>query len=366
MLAKIFPCQPAVPGTAQLMVRLRGEQAVLSNLTFSLCNNEQNYLQPDNTWSTAPHWFTIDGGYAFNNGSGFRIGPTLLDPLLASASQVQIQVRLASGETRSTTLQLVRDELFSSGARGQTGSYSGSSMLTAPASAPTPEPVSAVEPVPAPAESAPIPIPVPVSSRPKPAASRVPMIVAGVLILLIVAGALWWFMGRDSAHAQPATVDKQPEAPAPAPAPAQVPTPAPAPAPASPAVTPAPAPTPAASTTPEASTCSPANLASQSELDFVQNCVQQKLDSDKLLSIIQAAKDAKKCGVAQRLYANRAQGGDIKIALAYASEYDPQDHKPSDCFKTPDPDTAAYWYETVLQTEPDNAKAKQRLEELRK
>jgi hypothetical protein len=344
------------------MVRLRGEQAVLSNLTFSLCNNEQNYLQPDNTWSTAPHWFTIDGGYAFNNGSGFRIGPTLLDPLLASASQVQIQVRLASGETRSTTLQLVRDELFSSGARGQTGSYSGSSMLTAPASAPTPEPVSAVEPVPAPAESAPIPIPVPVSSRPKPAASRVPMIVAGVLILLIVAGALWWFMGRDSAHAQPATVDKQPEAPAPA----QVPTPAPAPAPASPAVTPAPAPTPAASTTPEASTCSPANLASQSELDFVQNCVQQKLDSDKLLSIIQAAKDAKKCGVAQRLYANRAQGGDIKIALAYASEYDPQDHKPSDCFKTPDPDTAAYWYETVLQTEPDNAKAKQRLEELRK
>lgn len=366
MLAKIFPCQPAVPGTAQLMVRLRGEQAVLSNLTFSLCNNEQNYLQPDNTWSTAPHWFTIDGGYAFNNGSGFRIGPTLLDPLLASASQVQIQVRLASGETRSTTLQLVRDELFSSGARGQTGSYSGSSMLTAPASAPTSEPVSAVEPVPAPAEPAPIPIPipVPVSSRPKPAASRVPMIVAGVLILLIVAGALWWFMGRDSAHAQPATVDKQPEAPAPAPA--QVPTPAPAPAPASPAVIPAPAPTPAASTTPEASTCSPANLASQSELDFVQNCVQQKLDSDKLLSIIQAAKDAKKCGVAQRLYANRAQGGDIKIALAYASEYDPQDHKPSDCFKTPDPDTAAYWYETVLQTEPDNAKAKQRLEELRK
>ncbi|MEN0629777.1 hypothetical protein AAIG33_20385 [Phytobacter ursingii] len=356
MLAKIFPCQPAVPGTAQLMVRLRGEQAVLSNLTFSLCNNEQNYLQPDNTWSTAPHWFTIDGGYAFNNGSGFRIGPTLLDPLLASASQVQIQVRLASGETRSTTLQLVRDELFSSGARGQTSSYSGSSMLTTPASAPTSEPVPAVEPAPVPAEPAPIPIPVSVSSRPKPAVSRVPMIVGAVLILLIVAGALWWFMGRDSVHAQPATVDKQPQAPAPAPA--QAPAPAPVPA--------APAPTPAASTTSEASTCSSANLASQSELDFVQNCVQQKLDSDKLLSIIQAAKDAKKCGVAQRLYANRAQGGDIKVALAYASEYDPQDHKPSDCFKTPDPDTAAYWYETVLQTEPDNAKAKQRLEELRK
>jgi len=337
MLAKMLPCQPAVPGTAQLMVRLRGEPSVLSNLTFSLCNNEQNYLQPDSTWSTAPHWFTIDGCYSFNNGSGFRIGPTLLDPLLANASQVQIQVRLASGETRSTTLQLVRDELFSSEARGQTGNYSGSSVLSTPASSPAPEPVVVPESVSTPTQ----PTPTPVPEQPKRKSSLIPMIATGILILLIAAGALWWFMGRGSASAQPTNVDKQPEAPV-----------------------------PAATTTPEArpdaSACSPANLASQNELDFVQNCVQQKLDSDNLLTIIQAAKDAKKCGIAQRLYANRAQGGDIKVALAYASEYDPQDHKPSECFKTPDPDTAAYWYETVLQTQPENQKAKQRLEELRK
>ncbi|MDA5524561.1 hypothetical protein [Yersinia kristensenii] len=335
MLAKIFPCQPAEPGTAQLMIRLRGEQVVLSNLTFSLCNNEQNYLQPDSSWSPAPHWFTIDGGYPFNNDSGFHIGPTLIDPLLASASQVQIQIRLASGETRSTTLQLVRDELFSSDARGQTGDYSGSSVLTTPAPVPTPEPVAVAEPMPTPAEPTPAAIP----PQPKRNTSLIPMIAAGLLVLLIAAGALWWFMGRDSASTQPTTVDKQPEAPAIAAAP---------------------------EATSDASECSPANLANQSELDFVQNCVQQKLDSDKLLTIIQAAKDTKKCGVAQRLYANRAQGGDIKIALAYASEYDPQNHKPSECFKTADPDTATYWYETVLQTDPDNQKAKQRLEELRK
>lgn len=337
MLAKIFPCQPAEPGTAQLMIRLRGEQTVLSNLTFSLCNNEQNYLQPDTQWSTAPHWFTIDGGYPFNNGSGFHIGPMLLDPLLASASQVQIQVRLASGDIRSTTLQLVRDELFSSDARGQTGNYSGSSVLTTPIQAPTPEPVPEAEPLPTQAE----PIPMSTSPHPKRKASLIPMIAAGLLVLLIAAGALWWFMGRDSALTPPASEDKQTVATPPA-------TPV----------------TPEAK--PEASECSPANLASQSELDFVQNCVQQKLDSDKLLAIIQAAKDAKKCGVAQRLYANRAQEGDIKVALAYAGEYDPQEHKPSECFKTADPDTAAYWYETVLQTEPGNPKAKQRLEELGK
>lgn len=330
MLAKISPCQPPVPGTAQLMIRLRGEEALLSNLTFSLCNNEQNYLQPDASWSTAQHWFTIDGGYPFNNGSGFRVGPTLLDPLLERASQVQIQVRLASGETRNTTLQLVRDELFSSDARGQTGDYSGSSVLATLAPALTPEPAPAAEPV--------ITVQAPPASKRN--TSLILMIATGLLVLLIAAGALWWFMGRDSASSVPATVDKQPGSQAVA------------------------VPVPEAKS--DATECSPANLATQSELDFVQNCVQQNLDSDKLLTIIQAAKDAKKCGVAQRLYANLAQGGDVKIALAYAGEYDLKDHKPSECFKTADPDTAAYWYDTVLQTQPDNQKAKQRLEELRK
>jgi len=333
MLAKIFPCQPSEPGFAQLMIRLRGEDALLSTLNFTLCNNEQYYLQPDRSWSPAPHLFTITGGYAFNNGSGFRIGPDILDPLLASTSQVQIQAQLASNETRSTTLQLVRDELFSSGARGQTADYGGSSVLDAPiaASEPAPEPVVVTEPVPMPPE----PIRAPTTPRPKRNVSLIPIIVAVLLVLLIAAAAAWWFLGRG--QSTPPAVDKQPEAPA-----------------------------VAAAAKPDASECSPANLASQSELDFVQNCVQQKLDSDKLLAIIQAAKDAKKCGVAQRLYAHSAQGGDTKVALAYAAEYDPKDHKPSECFKTTDPDTAAYWYDTVLQTDPENQKAKQRLEELRK
>ena len=340
MLAKIFPCTPSEPGSAQLMVRLRGEQAELSELTFSLCSNEQQYLQPDGSWNSAPHWFTIDGGYSFNGGSAFRIGPSLLDPLLERASQVQIQARLASGETRSTTLQMARDELFSSDARGQTSNYSGSSVLTAPVPTPTqapaPEPVVVAEPAPAPVE----PLPTPAPSVKKRNTALVPMIAAAVLLLLIIAGALWWFMGRDSAPADPVP-----------------PVAVAAPAPAEPAT---------ATAEPDTQECSTANMTRQSELDFVQNCVQQKLDSDALLTIIQVAKEANKCGVAQRLYANRAQNGDIKVALAYASEYDPQDHKANACFKTADADTAAYWYETVLQTEPDNQKAKQRLEELRK
>ncbi|MGK3111841.1 hypothetical protein [Candidatus Pantoea formicae] len=331
MLAKIFPCQPSEPGFAQLMIRLRGEDALLSTLNFTLCNNEQNYLQPDGLWSPAPHEFTLNGGYEFNKGSGFRIGPNLLDPLLASASQVQIQAHLASGATLNTTLQLVRDDLLSSDASGKTANYGGRSVANAPTPAPEPEPVPEKEAEPVPPE----PPRAPMVTRPKRNASVIPIIVAVLLFLLLTAAAAWWFLGRG--HTTPPAAEKQPEAPA-----------------------------VAAAAKPDASECSPANLASQSELDFVQNCAQQKLDSDKLLSIIQAAKDAKKCGVAQRLYAHSAQGGDTKVALAYAAEYDPQDHKASECFKTPDPDTAAYWYDTVLQTDPENQKAKQRLEELRK
>ncbi|MEJ5062294.1 hypothetical protein WH279_01800 [Erwinia sp. MYb375] len=357
MLAKIFACQPAAPGTAQLMVRLRGEQAILSDLTFILCNNEQDYLQPDGRWGAAQHWFTVAGGYALAGGSGFRLGPTILDPLLANASQVQIQVKLASGEVRNTTLQLARDELFSSEARGQTGNYSSSSVL------PTPEPVS--PPVAAPV-APPVVQPAPtaaVSAADKPKGkstpSRVPLIgiIAGaVLALLLIAAGLWWFLGRDTAT--PAAADAQQEA-----------TSAAAVPPASATTEPSSAPAAGAEKTAEttaASTCTVANLNSQKELDFVQGCVEQKLDSEALLTIIQAAKEAKKCGVAQRLYANRAQGGDSKIAIAYAREYDPESHQPGECFKTADKDTAAYWYETALQAEPDNKQVKQRLEELEK
>ena len=46
-----------------------------------------------------------------------------------------------------------------------------------------------------------------------------------------------------------------------------------------------------------------------------------------MLGIIQAAREAGKCSIAQRLYANRAQAGDVPIALAYAQEYDPAGYK---------------------------------------
>lgn len=172
------------------MVRLRGETAILTNLTFTLCNNEQNYLQPDGSWSPAQHWFTMNGGYALNNGSGFRIGPTLLDPLLATASRAQIQIKLILEKHaipryswRATNCSLLE-------ARGETGNYSGSSMLATP-EVPS-EPVIATETVVAPEPVEPV-IHTEVRTPAKSGPSRLPVIGAAILALVVIAGALWWF-----------------------------------------------------------------------------------------------------------------------------------------------------------------------------
>jgi hypothetical protein len=151
-----------------------------------------------------------------------------------------------------------------------------------------------------------------------------------VVLLLLAAGGGFWFYKR---------------------------TPAPAPVAANPAAAPAGA---------DAQACTLESMNSLPELTFVQTCIKAAPDSAKLLEIINQAKAGKHCGVAQRLYANRAQAGDALIANAYAREYDPKYLQASECFPTADNATAAYWYETILTQDPNNAEAKQRFEELQK
>ena len=97
------------------------------------------------------------------------------------------------------------------------------------------------------------------------------------------------------------------------------------------------------------------------ELAFIQSCLKTKPESKQILEIIASAKQANKCAIAQRLYANQAQGGNVEIALTYAEEYE----KGSSCFQA-DKETAIYWYETALSNDPNNAKAKEKLEALKK
>ena len=111
------------------------------------------------------------------------------------------------------------------------------------------------------------------------------------------------------------------------------------------------------------SQCNVANVTSD-DLTFIQQCLQSKPNTDVLIEIINQAKQANKCNIAQRLYANQSLLN-AKIALLYAKEYDEKFYHNNSCFKA-DKETAIYWYETTLNNDPNNALAKERLAELQK
>ena len=377
MLAKIIATDPAVPGEAQLLIRLRGVTDLVESLEFALLNNQQNYLQEGDQWSPAPHWFSISGGYPLQSGSGFRVGAAIVDPLLVNQSPIQLHVKLASGEDRHTTLQVAREAVLPSSARGEVGEYGGSSVISTPVvGAPqVPElapvgvpveielPAFSAEPEPEPeveAEPEPVPVatPLPMASTAAPK-SKTPLMRGGVVLLLLLGALIFWFSRPADAPSAAAPVTDSIADTAAEPVTDPTAETAAELVAAEPVVN-------EASGEATDDGCSATNLATKSELAFVQACIAEQPPTDALLAVIQNAKSAQKCGVAQRLYANRAQGGDSKVALAYAREYDPKFHQSNDCFKEADNATAAYWYDTALQVEPDNAEAKQRYEELSK
>ena len=100
------------------------------------------------------------------------------------------------------------------------------------------------------------------------------------------------------------------------------------------------------------------------DLSFIQQCLQSKPDADAVIDVINQAKQANKCNIAQRLYANQSLLN-AKVALLYAKEYDVKFYQDNQCFKA-DKETAIYWYETSLNNDPNNELAKERLAELQK
>lgn len=99
------------------------------------------------------------------------------------------------------------------------------------------------------------------------------------------------------------------------------------------------------------------------DLAFLQSCVQESPDTDLVMAIIQAGKEAGRCDLIQRLYAHQAQAGHAQIALAYAREFDPQTFK-GGCFEQADGQTAIYWYEKSLQLDPDQSEVAERVKQL--
>jgi hypothetical protein len=339
----LLALEPNVPGKARLTVKKwqGGEE----QLEFSIQRNQDGfYLQDHKAWSNNPFWFKVSRFDVTASGDGLeaQVGPDVVDPLLEGGANSQFQIELREQSQGHADKGVVRPGVgvLPSTAGGQTRSTYGGAELTAP-SAPAPAPeileipelpelvLSTAEPevelesVPHEPDYAPPPPPVKKSNK-----GLIGLLV--VVLLLLAAGGGFWFYKR---------------------------TPAPAPVAANPAAAPAGA---------DAQACTLESMNSLPELTFVQTCIKAAPDSAKLLEIINQAKAGKHCGVAQRLYANRAQAGDALIANAYAREYDPKYLQASECFPTADNATAAYWYETILTQDPNNAEAKQRFEELQK
>ncbi|MGE8637457.1 MAG: hypothetical protein ACN6PR_02375 [Achromobacter sp.] len=289
-------------------------------------NQDMGYLQTSGLWSSTPHWFPVASLEQQGDDWAAVVGKDIVDPLLQTVNAVyRPLLRLRGGnETQQGAVLKVARELMPSAAAGKTASATTTGELPPPAAA---EPVAPVElPEPAPEAAAEPAAPTPQPPAPPRKRSAAPAIGIAVALLAAIGAGLWFWKFNTPA----------PEAVAPTAAPA------------------------------DATVCGAGNMGNKTELEFVQACVKENLASPAMLEVIQTAKKDGHCGIAQRLYANKAQAGDVQIALAYAKEYDPKYLEPSKCFATPDKATAAYWYETVLGVDANNAEAKERFEELSK
>lgn len=347
------------PGYGELTVR--GWPDTADGVELSVQRNQDGrYLGADGAWGTSPAWHAIDGLAPGAEALVGEVGPWLIDPLMLDP-QMAYMLQLRTPEHSDKGVLRLLGDILSSRAAGNS-LREDAKIARAPTAPPVavPPPVAVTPPAP---EPEPVPVPEPpldlepepepafdsrlepqveaelvtesmyAESEPRPAAplkkpGKLPWVLA-LLVLLIAAGAAYWYFGLRSGPDSAA-------------------------------------PTAAADST-AGGLCSAASLAANADdLTFIQACLKVKPSSAEVLAVIEAAKQAKRCGVVQRLYAHKAQAGDAAIAFAYAREYDPESHAKGGCIESADAETAVYWYEIAVANDPANQDASQRLEQLRK
>lgn len=342
------------PGIAKLIIQKWQGGADVDILIQR--NQDGYYLADDNQWTAETYWhnvpnLTIDDGKLEGVVTNW-----LVDALLSQENHVRflITVRDHQQDDHEPSMYLDRgainiaETVLASSALDTTSRLDSPKMSTAPIVAnsensensdestqqPDSEPLSAEVPppeIPTVIEEeieTPIIVPEKELNPPVKSKSKVGLIVMFLIILLLIAAGLaWYFLFRP----------KTDEPVAPPPPPQQ-----------------------------QVSDCS-LSKANDDELTFIKGCLQSKPDTSAILQVINEAKAADKCNIAQRLYANQAQQN-ADIAITYAKEYDDKFYQTNKCFQI-DKDTAAYWYETALSIDPNNtnsALAKERLDELKK
>lgn len=315
---ELKPLEPVNPGYATLL--LKGWKGGTEGVEISILRNQDSlYLDSRGGWISSEMFLGLPALSVMDDVPAVQVGPSFIDPLLANR-QAAYRIAIKDSSTRDMGILAITDGLLSSQAGGENPLAENSQTLDV---APPVQPEPAIEP--------PAPAPEPVVDAPPaaPAKRKAPIaiILAVVALLLAAAAAGWWFMHK------PATADAS--APAAAPV-AKISGP-----------------------------CGDEQMSSGNDMEFVKGCLRSQPSSAQLLDVITKAKADKRCDIAQRLYAYKAQSGDTQMAMRYAQEYDPKSAQADGCF-SPDPQTASYWYEAVLNQDPQNAEAKARLAELKK
>lgn len=291
-------------------------------------NQDHRFLGEQSQWVATQTWHQVSlSTEAVDDVVVLDFDSRLVDPLVENP-QMTYQVQIRFGEEVAVGVMRIREGVMSSRAAGQ------SVDPVAHVASPVAETVIAEVP---PVATEPVTEQKIISSPPPEQKKSKAGLITGLIILLVlVAGGFFaWqhFLATDTTAI------------------AQVPLATTPPAPIAP---------------PEPAACSAEALkVAKDDLIFIQSCLKTNPDSDQVLTVIAAAKEAKRCDVAQRLYAFKGQSGDSKIALAYAREFDPATFV-AGCLSAADKETAIYWYELVLSKEPDNTEVKTRIEALRK
>lgn len=307
------------PGYADFEItRWKGD----TNIQIAIQRNQDGYYFAEgNLWKSEPVWHEIQHHQTENGVIVGQLTPAIIDSLVEQGSNVTLQMSARSGEFIDRGTLKLPSNLMSSSAGGSNVRCDDIRALTdePTQTVETEEPV--IEPELTEVEQEQVNDQEPVQVSPteitlSQKSNKTLFIIVGLLLLAVLAGALGWFLlnkGDDISK--------------------------------------------------EVDTCE--IQQGVNELTFLQGCLKTNPTTERLLEVITAAKKANACGIAQRLYANKAQGGNAQIAFAYAKEYDPQFAQAEGCFKA-DKETAIYWYETGLSIEPNNNDAKARLDELKK
>lgn len=333
---ELKPVQPARPGFAVLSIR--NWEGDASPVYLSIQRNQDRYFLNDKGEWVGNAFFHQLSLEEADDGYQIVLDKTLVDPLVSNLQMAYQFTLKDDNETQDIGRLRIRDGVLASQAQGQSEALKSTATLDNQSVPPAPvvetPPTSEPEPLKIPEpEPEPIIPEIKVDEPPKrhtppaPKKSKIGLILAIILILILAGILTWFFLLRGNPVGEPA--------------------PQPTPEPSTPSV------------------CSVENMKSGTALAFVQSCIQSQPDSKTILETIEHAKQNKQCDVAQRLYAYKAQSGDVEIALNYAREYDPETASAQGCFSA-DKETAIYWYEAVLNHDSQNSDAKARLEALKK